>query len=90
MDVLALLGEDVGFQAMQYKAICVLNLPSLPGYCCRHKSELGVIVGDNRVGNPNAEDNVLHKAHCLLGVGFSQGPSLNPLRKFVDHDQQVG
>jgi hypothetical protein len=31
MDILALLGEDAGFQALQYKDVCTLDLPIRAG-----------------------------------------------------------
>jgi hypothetical protein len=52
--------------------------------------ELGVVVRDVRVGDPNTEDNVLDKAYHLLGANFGHGPSLDPLSELVDHDKQVG
>jgi hypothetical protein len=52
-------------------------------------SELGAIVGDYRVGDPKAEDNVLDKAHYLFGANFSQGPSFDPLSESVNRDEQV-
>jgi hypothetical protein len=105
MGVLALLGEDAGLQGLQYHSICALNLPICAGLCdfCSVypdivviaeiqdllPSELGAIVGDYRVGDPKAEDNVLDKAHCLFGANFSQGPSFDPLSEFVNRDEQV-
>jgi hypothetical protein len=32
--------------------------------------ELGVIVGDDRIGDSEVEDNVLDKAYCLFGANF--------------------
>jgi hypothetical protein len=53
-------------------------------------SELGAIGGDDRVGDPKVEDNVLDKAYHLFGSNFGLGPSLDPLSELVDHDKQVG
>jgi hypothetical protein len=52
--------------------------------------ELGTIVGDDRVGDPKTENNVLDKTHLLFGVDVSQGPCLNPHSEFVNPDKQVG
>jgi hypothetical protein len=91
MDVLALLGEDAGVRALQYHAICMLNL-------CVHEGvgdcypvysdaivitkvqellpgELGAIIGDDRIWDPETEDYVLEKAHHLFGADFSHGPT---------------
>jgi hypothetical protein len=71
-------------------------LPSLLRcYCCHRNpgifsSELGVVVSDDRVGDPKAESNVLDKAYHLLGVDFGQGASLNPFSELINHDKQVG
>jgi hypothetical protein len=106
MDVLTLLGDDAGLQALQYHAVHALNLSVCAGVgdCCPIypdivviteiqellTSELGTVVGDDRVGDPEAENNALDKAHCLFGADFSQGPSLDPLSEFVNDDEQVG
>jgi hypothetical protein len=34
--------------------------------------EQGPIVGDDRVGDPKSENNILHKAYCLFGANFDQ------------------
>jgi predicted LPLAT superfamily acyltransferase len=47
--------------------------------------ELVAIVGDDRVEDPKAENNVLDKTHCLLGANFGQGPYLDPLSELVNH-----
>jgi hypothetical protein len=52
--------------------------------------ELGAIVGNDRVGDPKAKNNVLDKAYRLLGADFGQGPSLDPFIELVDRDKQVG
>jgi hypothetical protein len=53
-------------------------------------SQLGPIIGDDGVGVPKAEDNVLEKAYHLFGANYRHGLSFNPLSESVDHDQQVG
>jgi hypothetical protein len=52
--------------------------------------ELSVVVGDNEVRDPEAENDVLDEIHCLLGASLSQGPRLDPLSELVDGDEQVG
>jgi hypothetical protein len=47
--------------------------------------ELGPVVGDDRVGDPKAEDIVLEKAYHLFGADLGQGPSLDSLSELVDH-----
>jgi hypothetical protein len=49
--------------------------------------ELGPVVGDDRVGDPKAENDFLDKAYRLLGADLSQGPSLDPFIEFVDRDK---
>jgi hypothetical protein len=51
---------------------------------------MGVVVDDDRVGDPKAEDDVLGKAYCLFGAYFSHGPILDPLSELVDYDKQMG
>jgi hypothetical protein len=36
------------------------------------------------------ENDVLDEIHSLLGADFSQGLCLDPLSKFIHHDEQVG
>ena len=51
--------------------------------------ELGAIVGDDRVRNPESEDYVSEEQHSLLGFDLADGSSLDPLGKLVDCYQQV-
>jgi hypothetical protein len=67
VDVLALHGEDAGLQTLQYQVVCALDLPvhAQVGDCCPFyldvviiieieellPGELGVVVGDDRVGD---------------------------------------
>jgi hypothetical protein len=103
MDILALLGEDAGLQALQYQSIRALDLSvhARVGDCYLvypdvvvitkiqepFPGELGAIIGDDRVGDPNSKNNVLDKTHRLFGVNFGQGPCLDQLGEFVDHDK---
>ena len=52
--------------------------------------ELGAVVGDDRVRDPEPEDDVGEEQNCLLGFDLADGPSLDPLGEFVDRHQQVG
>ena len=52
--------------------------------------ELGAVVGDDRVRDPEPEDNVSKEQNSLLGSNLADGSSLNPLGEFVDCHQQVG
>ena len=52
--------------------------------------ELGVIVCDDRVWNPEPVDYVREEQHSLLGFNLADGSSLDPLGEFVDCYQQVG
>src|SRR5688572_17943419 len=51
--------------------------------------ELGAVVGDDGVGDPKAMDDVGEERHRLLGPDAVQRSDLDPLREFVDGDQQV-
>jgi hypothetical protein len=51
--------------------------------------ELGVVVGDDGVRDPKAMDDVGEECHRLFGPDVVQGSDLDPLREFVDGDQQV-
>jgi hypothetical protein len=51
--------------------------------------ELGVIVGDDSIRDPKAEDNVFGKAYRLFGANFGHELSLNPLSELVGYDKQV-
>jgi hypothetical protein len=86
MDALTLLGDDVGLLAWQYQVIHVLDLyvqAWVGDYCVVYPDvvvitkiqellpgELGAVVGDDRVGDPKAENNVLDKTRYLLGADF--------------------
>jgi hypothetical protein len=48
------------------------------------------VVDDDRVRDPEIENDVLDEIHGLLGANFGQGLRLDPLMKFIDHDDQVG
>ena len=41
--------------------------------------ELGAVVGDNRVRDPEPEDDVGEELDCLLGFDLADGSSLDPL-----------
>jgi hypothetical protein len=51
--------------------------------------ELGVVVGDDGVRDPEAMDDVGEERHRLLGPDAVQRSDLDPLGEFVDGDQQV-
>ena len=51
--------------------------------------ELGAVVGDDGVRDPEAMDDVGEERHRLLGPDAGQGSDLDPLGEFVDGDQQV-
>src|SRR5688572_1294252 len=51
--------------------------------------ELGAVVGDDGVWDPEAMDDVGEERHRLLGPDVVQGSDLDPLGEFVDGDQQV-
>jgi hypothetical protein len=106
VDILALLGEDVGLYALLYHAVSALDLP----VCMRvgyrgpvhpdvaviteiqenFPSELSVVIGDDGVGDPEMENDVRDEIHYLLGANLRQGPHVDPLSELVDRDKQVG
>jgi hypothetical protein len=49
--------------------------------------ELSAVVGNDRVRNPEMKNDVLDEIHDLLRANFSQGLRLDPLSKFIDHDE---
>ena len=51
--------------------------------------ELGAIVGDDGVRDPEAMDDIGEECHRLFGPDAVQGSNLDPLGEFVDGDQQV-
>jgi hypothetical protein len=87
MDILTLLGEDVGLWALQYHAVSVLDLPVcvwVGDHGTVHTDvivvieileifsyELSVIVDDDRVRDPKIENDVLDENHGLHGSNFS-------------------
>ena len=46
--------------------------------------ELGAVVGDDRVQNPESEDYVGEEQHSVLGFDLADGSSLDPLGELVD------
>jgi hypothetical protein len=52
--------------------------------------ELSAVVGDDRVRDLKAENDVVDEIYCLLGANICQGPRLDLLSKLIDHDKQVG
>ena len=52
--------------------------------------ELGAIVCDDRVRDPEPEDNIGEEQNSLLGLYLADGSSLNPLGELFDCYQQVG
>jgi hypothetical protein len=52
--------------------------------------ELGVVVHDDAVRYPKAMDNVGEKQHDLFRIDAGNGAGLDPLRKLVNGDEQVG
>jgi hypothetical protein len=53
-------------------------------------SELGAIVCDDTVRDPEAMNNAGEEEHSLLGPDAGDRAGLDPLREFVDRDEQVG
>jgi hypothetical protein len=51
---------------------------------------MSAVVGDDGIGDPEMENDVLDEIHGLLGANFSQGLCLDPLSKFIDCDEQEG
>jgi hypothetical protein len=47
-------------------------------------------VGDDRVGNAEAIDDVGEERDCLLGADVDNGSSLDTFRELVDHYEKVG
>jgi hypothetical protein len=52
--------------------------------------ELGTVVRDDTVGNPKAMDDVSEEQRGLLRSDIGNGTGLDPLRKLVNGDEQVG
>src|SRR6185295_10424384 len=52
--------------------------------------ELGAVVGDDRIRDPEPEDNVSKEQNSLLGSNLANGSSLDPFGELVDCHQQVG
>jgi hypothetical protein len=50
-------------------------------------SELGVVVSDDGVGDPKAENNILDKSYCLLGANLGEGPCFDALSELVTRDK---
>ena len=46
--------------------------------------ELGAVVGDDRIRNPEPEDNVSEEQNGLLGLDLANRASLDPLGELVD------
>jgi hypothetical protein len=53
-------------------------------------NELGAIVHDDVVGNSKAVDDIGKKEHSLIRPDAGDRTGLDPLRKFVNGDEQVG
>jgi hypothetical protein len=50
-------------------------------------SELGPVVGDDRIRHPEPVDDVGEERHSLLRPKIRDWAHLNPLGKFIDGDQ---
>jgi hypothetical protein len=53
-------------------------------------SELGAVVRDDTVGDPEAMNNVSEEEYSLFGPDAGDRAGLDPLGEFVDCDEQVG
>jgi hypothetical protein len=51
--------------------------------------ELCAVVGDDRIWDPEAINDVSEERHCLLGAVFHYGSGFGPFGKFVDDHDQV-
>jgi hypothetical protein len=51
--------------------------------------ELGAVVGDDGLRDPEAMDDVGEEWHRLFRPDAVQGPDLDPLGEFIDGDQEV-
>jgi hypothetical protein len=51
--------------------------------------ELGVVVGDDRVGYAEAVNDVCEERYRLLGANVNNGSSLDPLGELVDRHENV-
>ena len=49
--------------------------------------ELGAVVGDDRIRDPEPEDYVDEEQNGLLRLDFSDGSGLDPFQEFVDRYQ---
>jgi hypothetical protein len=52
-------------------------------------SELSVIVGNDRVRDTEAKNDIMDEIYGLLGANFGQVLRFNPFSKFVNCDEQV-
>jgi hypothetical protein len=51
--------------------------------------ELHTVVGDDGIRNPKVVDDIREEQHCMLGLDFGDGVSLDPLGELVHGDEQV-
>jgi hypothetical protein len=51
--------------------------------------ELGVVVGDDQVGDPKAMNDIREEWDHLLGSNVVEGSDLDPLGEFVNGDHLV-
>jgi hypothetical protein len=63
--------------------VVIVEIQEFPSY------ELCVVVGDDGVTDSEVMDDVHEESHCLFGHDVGEGADLNPLREFIDGDQQV-
>jgi hypothetical protein len=91
---------------LQNHIVCTLNLLICAGvsdYCLVYSgvvvitevqellsSELGAVVGDDRIRDPKAEGNVSSKAYRLFGVNCGHIISLDPFSEPFKSDKHVG
>jgi hypothetical protein len=61
--------------------VVVAELQELP------TNELCAIVGDDRIRNPKAVDDIREEQHRLFGLDIGDGASLDPLRELVHGDE---
>jgi hypothetical protein len=106
VNVLALLCEDTGFQALQYHTVGSLNLPISSRVGHRGpiysdvmiitevqellSGELSAIISNDRIRYPEMEDDILDETHHLLRADLGQRPCLDPFSKVNYCNDKVG
>ena len=73
---------------MRYRGIAEFYAMLLAEVLELLRGEVGAVVGDDAMRDPEAADDGLEEIHSRSGIGVGDRNRLDPLRELVDYDEE--